>query len=288
MAEASTPASVVYIASLPRSGSTLLNILLGSHSQIVAGGELNVFSQRARSWHGDPLEHPCSCGAKSVLECPFWSAVDNDLSRERLSLAILDVESQEAATFAAHNRALLSSLRRVSGKPFVVDSSKFLDRFERLDKIARVDARPLLLERSVYGTVYSHLKRGGDPFERATHWALVYYTLSRRLDAQKTLKLQYEELAARPREELSRAARWLGLGFEEGQLSWATSDVHLVSGSSMRLSRSGEIRLDESWRKGFTPWQKLRLFLISQRRRYGGVRAVAARVFPSGSRNRAG
>ena len=165
---------------VPRSGTTLLAILLGSHSQIAAGGELSVFSQRARAWHGDPLEEPCSCGAEGALRCPFWSAVDRDLVGDGLNLAALDLESEDPATFASHNRALLRSLRRVSGKPFVVDSSKYLNRFERLDSIAGVDGRPILLEREIFGTAYSHMKRGGDLYERALHSALVYFTLSRR------------------------------------------------------------------------------------------------------------
>jgi len=284
MAEGSSPASVVFIAGVPRSGSTLLAILLGSHSQIVAGGELSVFSRRGRSWHGDPLEKPCSCGAERAPLCPFWSEVDRDLSdSDGLSLATLDVENEDPATFTSHNRALLRSLRRVSGKPFVVDSSKHLNRFERLDTIAGVHARPILLERQISGIAYSHMKRGADLYERAVHSALVYFTLGRRLEPERTLKLHLENLASRPREELSRVVRWLGLEFEEAQLSWATSDVHLVSGSPMRLARTGVMSLDEAWRNELTPWQQLRLLLISQRRHYGGVRAIAARVLARGS-----
>jgi hypothetical protein len=60
---------VVYITGFGRSGSTVLNITLGQHADVIATGELGNLSRRV--WHSDEY---CSCGAR-VRSCPFWSAV---------------------------------------------------------------------------------------------------------------------------------------------------------------------------------------------------------------------
>ncbi len=59
---------LVYIASIGRSGSTLVEVLLGAHSQIATVGELHLWPHEIRG-HGRRL--PCGCGLP-MLECPFW------------------------------------------------------------------------------------------------------------------------------------------------------------------------------------------------------------------------
>jgi hypothetical protein len=58
---------LVYIASIGRSGSTLLESMLGAHSAIETMGELHIWPHE--------ITHnvrPCSCG-EFVETCPFWS-----------------------------------------------------------------------------------------------------------------------------------------------------------------------------------------------------------------------
>ena len=64
---------VLYIAGDGRSGSTLLNIALGNHDQVLAMGELcNVhrFVLGQENW--------CSCGLP-VSDCDFWQSVEQRL-----------------------------------------------------------------------------------------------------------------------------------------------------------------------------------------------------------------
>jgi hypothetical protein len=58
----------VYLCAAPRSGSTLLDRLLGQHPQAVAVGELNHLPKNLA------LGSTCSCGAV-VAECAFWRPV---------------------------------------------------------------------------------------------------------------------------------------------------------------------------------------------------------------------
>ena len=59
--------NLVYIASIGRSGSTLLESMLGAHSHVQTMGELHI-------WPHEIEGHvrPCSCG-EFVGDCAFWS-----------------------------------------------------------------------------------------------------------------------------------------------------------------------------------------------------------------------
>lgn len=64
-------AELVYIAGLSRSGSTLLELLLGAHDRVVTTGELQVWPHE--------IGHPvgvidCGCGS-TVGACDFWNEV---------------------------------------------------------------------------------------------------------------------------------------------------------------------------------------------------------------------
>src|SRR5947208_1566130 len=68
--------NVVYICSDTRSGSTLLDMLLGRHHLLTSVGELhhlynyingNYYRQKTK-------EDTCAC-EKKILDCPFWNRV---------------------------------------------------------------------------------------------------------------------------------------------------------------------------------------------------------------------
>ncbi len=62
--------NLIYIASIGRSGSTLLESMLGAHTQVQTMGELHIWPHEI-SQGG---VRPCSCG-QYVEQCPFWSEV---------------------------------------------------------------------------------------------------------------------------------------------------------------------------------------------------------------------
>ena len=79
----SSHGEIVYVLSETRSGSTLLDQLLGAHSQVVSVGELlwlTAYVRKDRRLY-DPV-HPlvCACG-QAVLDCPFWINVQDAANR---------------------------------------------------------------------------------------------------------------------------------------------------------------------------------------------------------------
>lgn len=64
----SSKINLIYIASIGRSGSTLLESMLGAHSKIQTMGELHIWTHEIE---GGGVR-PCSCG-EYVESCTFWS-----------------------------------------------------------------------------------------------------------------------------------------------------------------------------------------------------------------------
>lgn len=69
---------IVYIAGEGHSGSTLLDIILGSNERVFSAGELINLAQK-----GIKNGEYCSCG-KPVPECDIWQKIINKWNKERI------------------------------------------------------------------------------------------------------------------------------------------------------------------------------------------------------------
>ncbi len=188
------------ICSAGRSGSTLLDLLLGSHSNIFSMGEIAHLTKNIS------LNSQCSCGVQ-VTKCRFWCSVINELnSRIKLDIyhnpysfdlgyirpvIIKDVFHDHAGykfrrwLFAAlsyyrlkynlsfadcilsplkrsHRNTfmLYDAVRKISGRQIVVDSTKEYQRATWLYKSAPEKTRIILLTRDGRGVLCSSLKKG--------------------------------------------------------------------------------------------------------------------------------
>ncbi len=84
--------TLLYIASYNRSGSTLLDLLLGNHKCITSIGELVHFYDYRYDpdrYYGD--DSLCTCG-KPFSQCPFWQRVENELNENGTPLCNLPTE----------------------------------------------------------------------------------------------------------------------------------------------------------------------------------------------------
>ena len=202
--------SIIFILSDTRSGSTLLDQLLGAHDEIVSLGEihhLRAYVTEDRSLY-DPA-HPlvCSCGSR-LSECPFWRDVEHRLGRPLDSLVLslrfiglLDDDRTRRPLVRravkklldrgpnAGGNALVSSLlgqRRVVRDSlqlydaifevsrqarYVVDSSKAVFRFRSIFEARPDRVRALALGRDYRGTIHSKMKRGRGLQGSARTWA---------------------------------------------------------------------------------------------------------------------
>jgi hypothetical protein len=204
----------VYICSAGHSGSTLLDLLIGSHSRVASLGEIDQLSKNLA------LDTQCACGV-SVRSCPLWSEVITRVGAE-LGLDImadpyaLNLGYPKASTVIdyahqtrlyllrrnillglyylrarnsvftprmfgypmeraiANNLLVFDTVRDVLGVDAVVDSSKSYLKAIALYARDPESVRVLLLTRDGRGVCWSRLKRGVSRRRAVAAWRNQY------------------------------------------------------------------------------------------------------------------
>jgi hypothetical protein len=258
------PIQVVYITGRGHSGSTLLDLLISAHPEVVSVGEAKCLVTRP--------DEPCTCGAENVFVCPFWERVDAAL-RERAGLRLgqIDIDSEDAATFAAHNRAFFEAVAEVAGKRIIVDSSKNVDRLEALLEAELFPLCAIHLVRSPYGVIYSNAKRGRDWLYHTYNYTYAMMKTRRLLEGREHLEIRYEEMVRDPGRVVERIMDELGLPFHPEQLDWAKPARHNIYGNPMRFATESTFRLDTKWRKGLSLRKKLTIWWLTLPCRHPGT-----------------
>lgn len=263
-----SPVQVVYIGGYGRSGSSLLDALLGSRPGVVSGGELcQLFAWCAQG-------RPCSCG-RPLGECPFWGPVVRDVEAATgLSAAALDRITVEAEM---HGRQPLRwaevwgtvfiALARRHGVVRLVDSSKTAGGRRRVLLYGSLGEAELVmmihLHRSLGGVVHSRRRGGNLQIERGERktrparaallaiagWLWANWAASRqRRGAGCYWTVSYDRLVWDPSTvvtELIERLHW-GRAAESNGLE----EPHIIAGNRMlRSGWDGRVRKDESWKR---------------------------------------
>lgn len=237
---------LVYIAGYGRSGSTILDIILGSHPAVCSVGEvaflLEEMSLSCRR---------CACG-QPYRTCPFWGDLLDELelrdsphivakrlrrteSRWGLARHVLGVGGTDRdRAYGALQRGIFEYVRRRSGSPVVVDSSKSAGwtagRPLALERLAGEEVYLLHLVRSGAETTWSVVRHGSNwaaegrrsplrlpALRTAIGWTLAHTAtraVGRRLPAERRLRIRYERLVRHPAATLAQIGEWLGLDLE--------------------------------------------------------------------------
>jgi hypothetical protein len=274
--------TVIYVAGYGRSGSTILDILLGSLPQVTSLGEVgNLWELYFRD------DSRCSCGL-AYFDCPFWSQViarldlTSDASAfadyrrvsgrfqdwKRLWRLFADRGPAEKQTYGHLATRLYTAAALANGKSFIVDSSKssypYAWRALALRRLAGLDVHVIHLVRNGLAVMAS--KQSGNNrklslgVEAREPWA-AYRGLAGWLIANacvvftrwflpdnRYLLLRYEDLIAHPEETMKRLGEFLGLDVTpvvRRIMENRTFEVgHLVAGN--RLVRQGRIHLQRN------------------------------------------
>lgn len=278
----------MFVGGIGRSGSTLIERLLGELPGVCSMGE--VVHMWRRSLVDDEV---CGCGAP-FARCPFWAEVGREafggwgridaarvlelkatVDRTRFVPGLLADDpppdlAARAARYTDFYDRLYAAVARVSGCRTVVDSSKHasLAACLRLRYGARM--RLLHIVRDPRAVAHAWGKRTPRPDARPTspeqfmarysparaavQWVAqngVLAALER--GGLPTLRVRYEDFAADPLEELRGIAEFAGCAADrlplEADGSADLSPAHTVSGNPMRL-RTGPVRVraDVTWR----------------------------------------
>lgn len=259
---------VVYITSLGASGSTLLDLLISAHPQVFSVGEVVNLSDLAhlrrtdREFH--KLGNECTCGAETIWQCPFWTEVDRVIrERSELSLRDMDLRPRYARHSARDNRLVFEAVAQVSGKTYIVDSSKDPKRLAALIDDDVVDVKAIHLFRDPRGMINSRLRRGRKLLRSVAMFYKVTWLVRRTTARTDSIVVHYSRLTENPEQEMRRIMRFIGLEFEPQQLQWAGRERHNIGGNRMRRTTDSTIRQDLGWKKELTPWNRLALEVLT-------------------------
>lgn len=287
------PLRVVYIAGVGRSGSTVLDSVLGNHPQIQSVGELLRLSSDA--WIHNFY---CSCGKRSD-ECPFWSAVrqswcstNGGVTVEEYNAIQNEVESYQRWPFMVPERwknstvfqlyteqtvLLLKAIQEVSGCSLIVDSSKAVERAFALSLIPDIDLRIIQLVRDPRGVVWSHRKafakdlQNGLPrdihsqpaWRAALYWCRMNVQadwLRRRVGAERSMVLRYEDFMLNTQPVLNKIGNFIGMDLANVQ-QMINEDKklhfdHTIAGNRVRMKGELKLKYDQEWRQKLSTWDR--------------------------------
>jgi hypothetical protein len=248
---------LVYIAGSSHSGSTLLDLLLGSHSKVESLGEAKKIPQvmqKIRS--GDsPV---CSC-LERIDDCPFWRAAlcfDAPYFPERERITF-----EHGADLAMARRALA-----FRGREVLLDSSKILGRLGFLTREPAFRLVCVHLIRDPRAVAFSALRKNEKKFgsfssggrlrllmRHAQDWSRLNLKIRNRFGSGKSveyLPLRYEDFVRDPVMALKKILTCVGLEFESSQMTFRDAVHHNVEGNRLRFQSGCEIRFDSSYLEG--------------------------------------
>jgi Sulfotransferase family len=266
---------VAYIGGSGRSGSTVLDMMLGGNSHAFSGGQLDELSE----W----VEGHRFCTCRHVIEeCPFWGSLINaggssmppSLNvggRVRKVIRTLSVMSSDADSNEAQEEEmawrLIDRVVECTGRRIIIDSSKAALRLARLNRNERRNCLRLIhLVRDARGYVtsrsFSTVVEGPDgsvgylsPSSKrvvVADWLVqnfVTLMLGVLFFRGRYLVIRYEALTQDPEGILGRVAAFLGTEYEPSMLPpFDPTQLHLIGGNSSRLAFT-ELRYDDRWRQ---------------------------------------
>jgi hypothetical protein len=281
-----SPQKVLYIGGFGRSGSTLVERILGQVPGFCSAGEIVFLWQR-----GLIEGQLCGCGTP-VPECDFWGrvgktafggwdqidahemvALQRRVDRNRFIPAMVAPRLRPAASADLDRYTeVLSKLYRAIGEAagarVVIDASKHASTAFLLRKVPGIDLRVVHLVRDSRGVAYSWTKEvkkpevtGDDAFmpvyspsSSGRQW-LAYNLLFDALGIlDDTMVLRYEALMAQPRAGLERILAYAGEPVTPesftflGDGSVELGCDHTVAGNPMRFRQGRlDLRLDQAW-----------------------------------------
>lgn len=259
---------VAVIVGLSHSGSTMLDLTLSAHPDIVGVGEIYNFARKHLAAVQDGGPKLCACG-RDVGECELWCSVVDRVPRDATD------DERIRRTY----EELTVRFRALWPTGLMLDSSKKLESVDVLRTMPGVEVRVLFIVRDVRGWIASARDRRVDryagraagargerwwraggrrlakfrytsPIALAWDWRAQNHRLLTELEARGVPLhvVGYERLCFSTDEVLSEIAEFLHVDAVDA-LSPAHSSSHMAAGNLVRLDADRRSRLsyDTRW-----------------------------------------
>jgi hypothetical protein len=276
---------VLFIAGLWRSGSTILDIILGNHPSMESVGELRNLP--GEGWLGGET---CACG-EPAQRCEYWTEVrrrwnervggekaarltqlQNTFERLRSMPRVVVSSLFRTSDFMEYGRllrALYEVIADVSGKAIIVDSTKYPSRALALERVPGIRLFILHLVRDGRAVIWSYHRKPNVDFQgnvihipagevaRWTTWQWLSVNaltaIPRAFARGRAFRMRYEDLVTRPEKELERVGRFLDIDMRpvsERLVQGKPLIVrHMIAGNRVRHEGAVRLKPDLEWRE---------------------------------------
>ncbi|MEO8330400.1 MAG: sulfotransferase, partial [Candidatus Nanopelagicales bacterium] len=273
MTDVAAPTRVLYVAGMPRSGSTLIDLALGQLPGHVAVGELFYL------WTaGLQRNLKCGCG-QQFDDCPFWQTVgeqafggwqhidraevarlrervDNTRAMPKLVRRSRDEEFRvDLAAYTEILTALYAAIASTANAQVVVDSSKRPSLAYILDQAPDIDLSLAHVVRDPRGVAFSWQKTVAlpagntskthmpkwSPVKTSRRWVTVNGLIARLARAVPTVTIRYEDFVTDAKQQVTRVAELSGVADQQDAFSFISDDGllpakhHTVQGGRIRF-----------------------------------------------------
>ena len=278
---------VLYIAGSGRSGSTILDNILGQLDGFTSAGEVRFLWER-----GLREDRTCACGTP-FSSCPFWGdvliraygsrdAVDPERLIELLARGTRARQIPRMIGGPARRRAFVDGLEELSYRlsalyraiadvgsaRVIVDSSKLPTYGLVLDQVPGIDLRVVHLVRDPRATAYSWRRkkslpdtRGGGfmqqqrPLKASALWSMWNTAAGAfwRKAPERYMRVRYEDFVRKPRNTMERICAFVGEEVTDSPFVSETevqlTPSHSVAGNPSRFTTGlVTLRADDEWR----------------------------------------
>lgn len=228
---------VVFIMGTAHCGSTLLDLILSSHSNGFSLGELQYI--------GDYIDMPTRkhtriCGV-CVGKCGFWNDKVS-MQTLRRNFSRKNYGALFRSNMNRYKENVYEYLIKMADATLLIDSSKgpewIKQRIKPLYMWQQIDPLLIYLHRDGRAVCNSLLRKYPEKgmvfwaheWKRLTNIRKKYYS---KFPGKKKIEIQYEKLAENPMKTISNICEFLGISFEADMLQFWKHDHHPVDGGNL-------------------------------------------------------
>lgn len=274
---------IIYIASNAHSGSTLLDLVIGSAPHVCPVGELMLlkpylkeepFNTKHNPEHTDDSGYPAK-------KSPFWAWFANHQScylratqldhsfrwSDRLRILVGRTPKHYQANY--HNEPLYTDIQAqaedVFAEPisYIVDSSKTLARLHEILHTTDLDVYVIHLVRDVRGVANS--QKGQAILKSAWYWWQINFSLAPYIKThvapERHLRLRYEDFVTHPEHYIAEINAFAGIAIDPDTLTEHINaeDSYRFAGNGMRHKSFPGINPDQKWKRRLSRLQQVLL-----------------------------
>mgnify|MGYP006266744323 CR=1 FL=1 len=263
---------IIYILSSGHSGSTLLNLVLGTHKNAISLGELKylksfVFNHKEKT---RTIRLKCDCG-KYHNACFFWSPVLKKINFQKLypiqEGTLKRLEFIKQAGSIKNYEQLYKEISN-NGENVIIDSSKDLTYLHFLLKSNKFDIKVLQITRDGRGVINSHEKIGYSTTSTYFSWLIgnlvskIYLKI--KLNKKNVYSLSYDLFTYNPKKYIQEINKKFNLNISKDNFIQDINklEFHNFGGNLMRWKKIDSIKYDQSWKKRMPKWKQFVLTIL--------------------------